>query len=113
MSIISASDRRRTGARGTSICQFWMSGAFAQKKLADVLYKEHGLRISLSFHLKRFGGNLRYCMKAGKKQSTDLDLQPAKFPVNLCLKEELESAVHPGEAPKKESKKRSPIIKAF
>ena len=83
-----------------------MSGAFAHKKLAAVFHKEHGLHISFSFHLKRFGGNLRYCMEAGKKPSTDLDLQPAKFPANLCLKEEQDSAVHPGEAPKKESKKR-------
>jgi hypothetical protein len=83
-----------------------MSGSFAHKKLADAFHKEHGLRISFSFHLKRFNGNLRYCMEAGKKPSTDLDMQPARFPGNLDLQAEREAPVHPGEAPKKEAKRR-------
>ena len=44
-----------------------MSGAFAHKKLAAVFLKEHGLRISFSFYLKRFGWSLWYFMEAGKR----------------------------------------------
>ena len=42
--------------------------------------------MSFSFRLMRFVGNLRYLMVPGKKPSTDLDLDPAKYPPNLDLK---------------------------
>ena len=83
-----------------------MSGTFAHKKVADAFYKEHGIRIWFSFRLKRFVSNLLYCMEPGKKASTDLDRDPAKFPADLNLEEELKAAKHPGDAPLKESKKR-------
>jgi hypothetical protein len=50
---------------------------FAHKKLATQVAKKCGLQVSIS-RLKRFGGNLRYLMEAGKKPSTDLDLNPAR-----------------------------------
>ena len=50
-----------------------LSGNFALKKVADAFQKEHGIRISFSFKLQRFVGNLKYLMEPGKKPSTDLD----------------------------------------
>ena len=85
---------------------FLISEPFAHKGLAEAFYKEHGARISFSFHLKRFGGNLRYCMEAGKKPSTDVDMEPAKFPATLDVAKELKVGAHPGETPAKEGKKR-------
>ena len=73
-----------------------MSGSFAHKKISDAFHKETGLRISFSFKLPRFVGNLRYLMVAGKKPSTDLDMEPAVFPPNLDVQEELKKASHPG-----------------
>ena len=55
---------------------------------------------------KRFVGNLQYLMTAGKKPSTDLDLEPATYPPKLDLKKELAAASHPGDAPVKDSRKR-------
>jgi hypothetical protein len=72
-----------------------LSGNFAHKKVADAFYKEHGLRISFSFKSNRFVGNLAYLMDAGKKASTDLDLDPSVFPRVLHLKEELKARKHP------------------
>jgi len=83
-----------------------MSGNFAHKKVADAFQKEHGIRISFSFKLNRFVGNLQYLMEPGKKASTDLDLQPAVYPPTLKPDEELKAAKHPGDAPAKESRKR-------
>lgn len=83
-----------------------MAGNFAHKKIADAFQKEHGIRISFSFKLKRFVGNLQYLMTPGKKPSTDLDLEPAKYPPNLDIQSEMASARHPGDAPDKEHKKR-------
>ena len=85
---------------------FLISETFAHKGLAEAFYKEHGARISFSFHLKRFGGNLRYCMEAGKKPSTDVDMMPAKFPAALDVEKEMKVGAHPGETPSKEGKKR-------
>jgi hypothetical protein len=85
---------------------FLMSDNFAHKGLAEAFYKEYGARLSFSFRLKRFGGNLRYCMEVGKKPSTDVDMEPAKFPATLDVRKELKSAAHPGETPAKEGKKR-------
>ena len=62
-----------------------LSGNFAHKKVADEFFAETGLRISFSFKLKRYVGNLAYCMVPGKKSSIDLDLNPAKFPADLDL----------------------------
>ena len=81
-----------------------MSGNFAHKKIAEAFFKEHGIRISISFKLKRFVGNLQYLMVAGKKPSTDLDLDPAKYPPNLDLKKELDASTHPGETPASETR---------
>lgn len=84
-----------------------MSGNFAHKKVADAFQREHGIRISFSFKLTRFVGNLGYLMTPGKKPSTDLDLDPAKHPPNLDLKAELAAAPHPGAGGTvKESRKR-------
>ena len=44
-----------------------LSGNFAHKKVADAFQKEHGIRISFSFKLNRFVGNLQYLMEPGKK----------------------------------------------
>ena len=83
-----------------------MSGNFAHKKIADAFQKEHGLRISFSFKLNRFVANLAYLMEEGKKPSTDLDRNPAKYPASLDLGKEMKAAKHPGDAPPKESRKR-------
>ena len=83
-----------------------MSGGFAHKKVADAFQKEHGIRISFSFKLNRFVGNLQYLMEPGKKASTDLDLQPAVWPPTLKPEVELQAARHPGDAPPKEGRKR-------
>jgi hypothetical protein len=72
-----------------------LSGNFAHKKVADAFYKEHGLRITFSFKSNRFVGNLAYLMDAGKKASTNLDLDPSVFPRVLHLKEELKARKHP------------------
>jgi hypothetical protein len=71
-----------------------LSGNFAHKKIADQFYKEHGLRISFSFKLNRFVANLAYLLEPGKKPSTDLDLNPAKFPPGLDIKKEMEAFRH-------------------
>jgi hypothetical protein len=42
-----------------------MSGNFAHKKIADAFQKEHGIRVSFSFKLNRFVGNLLYLTEAG------------------------------------------------
>lgn len=83
-----------------------MSGNFAHKKVADAFQREHGLRISFSFNLSRFVGNLTYLTTPGKKTSTDLDLAPAKYPPSLDLKAEMEKERHPGDDKAKPSKKR-------
>jgi hypothetical protein len=83
-----------------------MSGNFAHKKIADAFQKEHGIRISFSFKLNRFVANLAYLMEPGKKPSTDLDLNPARYPTCLDLQKELRSAKHAGEQDPKESRKR-------
>ena len=83
-----------------------MSGNFAHKKIADAFQKEHGIRISFSFKLNRFVGNLRYLTEAGKKPTTDLDLEPATFPPTLDWKSEVKKEGHPGDAPAKAGKKR-------
>lgn len=69
-----------------------MSGNFAHLKIANAFQKEHGIRISFSFKLKRFVGNLQYLMVAAKKPSTDLDLEPATYPPKLDVKKELKEA---------------------
>jgi len=84
-----------------------MSGTFAHKKISDAFHKETGLRISFSFKLPRFVGNLRYLMVPGKKPSTDLDMEPAVYPPSLDVREELKKQSHPGDAnggPPKEQK---------
>jgi len=83
-----------------------VSGNFAHKKVAQAFHKKHGLHISFSFKLNRFVGNLQYLMTAGKKPSTDLDLEPAVFPPTLKPAEELQKAKHPGDEPAKEGRKR-------
>ena len=83
-----------------------MSNNFAHEKIADAFYKEHGIRISFSFKLNRFVSYLNYLTEAGKKPSTDVDTNPAKYPATLDLKKELESKRHPGETAPKESRKR-------
>ena len=45
-------------------------------------------------------------MEDGKKPSTDLDTNPAKFPAKLDVAKELEQAAHPGTQPQGESKRR-------
>ena len=82
------------------------NGPFAHKKIAEAFYQEYGLRISFSFKLSRFVGNLTYLMEAGKKPSSDVDRNPAKWPPDLNLEEELKAAAHPGDAEPKEGKKR-------
>ena len=82
------------------------SANFAHRKIAAAFYKEHGVRISFSFRLRRFVGNLAYLMQSGKKPSTDLDLQPAKFPACLDLQKELDAHKDPRETEDKERKKR-------
>ena len=74
------------------------SGNFAHKKVAAAFFKAYGVRISFSFKLKRFVGNLKYLMTPGKKPSTDLDLAPARYPPNLDIEAELRGKDHPGEA---------------
>ena len=69
-----------------------MSGNFAHQKIANAFQKEYGIRISFSFKLKRFVGNLKYLLVAGKKPSTDLDLEPATYPPKLDVKKELKEA---------------------
>jgi hypothetical protein len=81
-----------------------MSGNFAHKKVADAFQKQHGIRISFSFKLMRFVGNLQYLMVPGKKASTDLDLAPAKYPPTLDLKAEMAAARHPSATPLEDSK---------
>lgn len=44
-----------------------LSANFAHKKVAEAFYREHGIRISFSFKLNRFVGNLQYLMEPGKK----------------------------------------------
>ena len=83
-----------------------VSGNFAHKKVADAFQKAYGLRISFSFKLNRFVANLKYLMEPGKKPSTDLDTDPAKYPQSLDLHKELAARAHPGDAPQKESRKR-------
>ena len=82
------------------------SANFAHKKVAAAFYQATGLRISFSFRLHRFVGNLQYLMEPGKKASTDIDLHPAKFPPELDLKKELSSAKDPREVEVKDHKKR-------
>ena len=71
------------------------SGNFAHKKVADAFFRGYGLRISFSFKLMRFVGNLQYLLTPGKKPSTDLDTSPATFPPNLDLAAELKKAPTP------------------
>lgn len=82
------------------------SGTYAHKQVADAFFRECGIRISFSFKLKRFVGNLDYLMTPGKKTSTDLDTDPAKYPPTLDLQDELRAARHPGDAPAAAGKKR-------
>ena len=82
-----------------------MSGNFAHQKIANAFQKEHGIRISFSFKLKRFVGNLQYLMVAAKKPSTDLDLEPATYPPKLDVKKELKDAKLDGQ-PASEGRKR-------
>jgi len=70
---------------------FLASATFAHRQVCDEFYKRHGARISISFKLHGFVGNLMYLTEPGKKASTDLDLQPATFPADLNWKEELQS----------------------
>ena len=83
-----------------------VTGNFAHKRVAAAFHKAHGLRISFSFKLNRFVGNLQYLMVPGKKPSTDLDLKPAVYPPTLKPEEELKAASHPGDRSAKESRKR-------
>ena len=70
------------------------------------ILNEATYRISFSFRLHRFVGNLSYLLEPGKKPSTDLDLEPAKFPSGLNLDEELKANKDPREAEPKSNKKR-------
>ena len=88
-----------------------MSGNFAHRKIAEAFFKETGLRISFSFKLPRFVGNLRYLMVAGKKPSIDLDLEPAKYPPSLNLAKELEAPLHPGDESKQKPEKEHKVRK--
>ena len=71
---------------------FKTNGPFAHKKLADSFYREHGLQIHFSFKLMGFASNLRYLMTIGKKTSTDIDTNPAKYPPNLDLQKIIDMA---------------------
>ena len=71
---------------------FKTNGPFAHKKLADSFHREHGLHIHFSFKLAGFASNLRYLMTTGKKSSTDIDTNPAKYPPTLNLEKVLDSA---------------------
>ena len=80
------------------------TGKFAHQKIAEAFHRDHGVRISFSFKLNRFVGNLVYLMEPGKKPSTDIDQHPARYPADLDLKRELAAARHPGDGVETEGK---------
>jgi hypothetical protein len=82
------------------------SGPFAHKKIAEAFYQKYGMRISFSFKLNRFVGYLKYLTEPGKKTSTDLDTQPAKYPPNLDLHAALKAAEHPQQQQDKSSSRK-------
>ena len=82
------------------------SGNFAHKKVADAFFQAYGVRISFSFKLMRFVGNLQYLLTPGKKPSTDLDMSPATYPPNLDLGKELKKAPHPKQTEEGKKRKR-------
>jgi len=85
---------------------FKATNTFAHKKIADIFYRQHGVRINFSFKLNRFVGYLKYLMEPGKKASTDLDTNPAKYPPNLDLAAELAVKGHPGATSTQEGGKK-------
>ena len=85
---------------------FKATSIFAHQKIAKAFHRQYGVHISFSFKLNRFVGYLKYLMEPGKKASTDLDTNPAKYPPNLNLTAELAAPDHPSAKTEQGGKKR-------
>ena len=80
--------------------------SLAHPQVADAFQREHGLRISFSFKQNGFAKNLLYLMEAGKKPSTDLDLDPAVYPPSLKPAEEIKAVQQSAKGSESRKRKR-------